>query len=693
MTSPRNVEDEAWVTLATNDTYGLGALTLGRSLHRVGTTRKLVVLVTPGVTALMRERLSGVFDLVQEVNVFDSGDAANLQLLARPDLGVTFTKLHCWKLTQFKKAVFLDADVLVLQNSDELFSREELSAAPDVGWPDCFNSGVFVFQPSNETYDALVHTALTVGSFDGGDQGLLNVFFNSWATSDISKHLPFIYNMTSSSAYTYLPAYQLFGKNVKIVHFIGPIKPWNHTYNVSTGQVESVPGAYHAQEHLQNWWSIFLADVQPSLHPDLAGLAGQLSLLTLGQDLSSDQKSLNDRARQFAWEQGQVDYLGADAFSNIQKKLDETLTVTSTQPILQEVAEAVSSVSLSEVTAATSDSPVQVLESASTQASESPAAVAESPAPAPELPVPAPELPAPAPEVSTPTPEVSAPAPELPAPAPEVPVAESPAPVSETTASASTPEVPATVPVEALTETSSDTANVSTLAEGLVTAALSPVLGSAVSPAPEDDSTIPLPVTPDTHFTTELKFVPVGGEQVPEVLQAPSGEVSSQPPVTTANIESSPVAASPVPSASEAKTEVSEPVAQAQSVAPQLETALAPLAAADAEIKTPVTPPATETKTELPTPPATEAKPALPTPPATEAKTASPLATKTAPPPPPEAKSSSATVEPSKKASTKGKVSSPTSSQPTTPASPTTTSPPQAPPKAKPKGTKKPKSP
>lgn len=55
----------------------------------------------------------------------------------------------------------------VLQNSDELFEREELSAAPDVGWPDCFNSGVFVYRPSLETYDSLIQFALERGSFDG----------------------------------------------------------------------------------------------------------------------------------------------------------------------------------------------------------------------------------------------------------------------------------------------------------------------------------------------------------------------------------------------------------------------------------------------------------------------------------------------------------------------------------------------
>lgn len=55
----------------------------------------------------------------------------------------------------------------VLSNIDELFEREELSAAPDPGWPDCFNSGVFVFKPSNETYRSLMTHCTENGSFDG----------------------------------------------------------------------------------------------------------------------------------------------------------------------------------------------------------------------------------------------------------------------------------------------------------------------------------------------------------------------------------------------------------------------------------------------------------------------------------------------------------------------------------------------
>jgi len=60
-----------------------------------------------------REGLQSVFDLVTVVDVLDSQDTVNLELLSRPELGVTFTKLHCWRLTQYSKCVFLDADTLV----------------------------------------------------------------------------------------------------------------------------------------------------------------------------------------------------------------------------------------------------------------------------------------------------------------------------------------------------------------------------------------------------------------------------------------------------------------------------------------------------------------------------------------------------------------------------------------------------
>ncbi|XP_035911823.1 serine/threonine-protein kinase par-1 isoform X5 [Anopheles stephensi] len=259
----------AWVTLATNDSYSLGALVVAHSLKRVHTVHQMAVLITPGVSEAMKTKLRAVFNVVEEVNLLDSKDEANLALLKRPELGVTFTKLHCWRLTQFEKCVFLDADTLVLRNCDELFDREELSAAPDIGWPDCFNSGVYVFKPNLETFASLLQYAVTNGSFDGGDQGLLNAYFSDWAHKDIQKHLPFIYNTSSVATYSYLPAFKQFGQNTKILHFIGAVKPWLQKFNSETRKVY-VPSEYqHLANFLQYWWDIFAEDVHSRLSPDM----------------------------------------------------------------------------------------------------------------------------------------------------------------------------------------------------------------------------------------------------------------------------------------------------------------------------------------------------------------------------------------------------------------------------------------
>ncbi|XP_071501367.1 glycogenin-1-like isoform X1 [Diadema antillarum] len=264
------VEDQAFVTLVTNDKYAYGALVVGQSLRDVGTTRQLAILVTPQVTQPMRRQLSFMFDYIHEVNPLDSNDEAHLALLTRPELGITFSKIYCWQLTQYSKCVFLDADTLILQNVDDLFDREELSAVADAGWPDCFNSGVFVFRPSNETYRGLLQCAVTQGSFDGGDQGLLNTFFSGWATSDISRHIPFVYNMTSSTSYSYLPAFVRFGNDVKIVHFIGRTKPWMFRYNTQTRVLSPPPDSSvaHDFKYVQAWWNIFLTKVMPRIEQE-----------------------------------------------------------------------------------------------------------------------------------------------------------------------------------------------------------------------------------------------------------------------------------------------------------------------------------------------------------------------------------------------------------------------------------------
>jgi len=315
---------EAWVTLATNDDYAVGALTLAASLKRVQTSKKLVIMITKMISESVKKTLNEIFDDVVSVEEMDSGDIANLTLLDRTELGITFTKVRCWALTQYIKCVFLDADTLVLSNSDELFDREELSAAPDAGWPDCFNSGVFVFRPNLNTYKDLVNHAVSTGSFDGGDQGLLNTFFSDWATKDISRHLPFTYNMVASATYSYLPAFKKFGKDVKIIHFIGAAKPWKTCFDGS-GEAILSSTAKHTSSHLQLWWQIFSTEVKPALAKNVAGRPSVQCMMSGMSSTYCSTPPPPPQDSRDSWEAGKPDYTGTASFSNIMEKMDKTM--------------------------------------------------------------------------------------------------------------------------------------------------------------------------------------------------------------------------------------------------------------------------------------------------------------------------------------------------------------------------------
>jgi len=98
---------EAWVTLVTNDSYALGALTLAASLKRVNTTKRLAIMITSDtVSEDIQKTLKEVFDDVISVEAMDSGDLANLTLLERTELGVTFTKVTSEDFAGLKQEQF-----------------------------------------------------------------------------------------------------------------------------------------------------------------------------------------------------------------------------------------------------------------------------------------------------------------------------------------------------------------------------------------------------------------------------------------------------------------------------------------------------------------------------------------------------------------------------------------------------------
>ncbi|KAJ8110154.1 hypothetical protein OPT61_g6929 [Boeremia exigua] len=237
--------EDVYCTLLMSDSYLPGATVLAHSLRDAGTTKKLAVMITlESLSAETISELKVLYDYVIPVERIRNSNMANLYLMGRPDLSYAFTKIALWRQTQFRKIVYLDADVVALRALDELFDIEApFAAAPDIGWPDAFNSGVMVLNPDMGEYWSL-HTMAAAGeSFDGADQGLLNQYFEHrpW------QRLKFTYNCTPNAEYQWEPAYRYYKRDISAVHFIGKEKPWSK--NRTAGH-----GVYG--ELLARWWAV-----------------------------------------------------------------------------------------------------------------------------------------------------------------------------------------------------------------------------------------------------------------------------------------------------------------------------------------------------------------------------------------------------------------------------------------------------
>ncbi|KAF4121798.1 glycogenin [Geosmithia morbida] len=223
------------------------ALVLAHSLRDAHTTKQLAVLVTlDTVSAASVTQLKTVYDHVIPVPRIQNAHPANLHLMNRGDLHSAFTKINLWKQLEFSKIVYIDADVVAYRAPDELFAIEDpFAAAPDIGWPDLFNTGVMVLTPNMGDYYAMMAMADRGISFDGADQGLLNMHFRN-----DHRRISFAYNVTPSAHYQYIPAFRHFQSSINMVHFIGPDKPWFSGRHAPHGNSPF-------DEMVGRWWAVY----------------------------------------------------------------------------------------------------------------------------------------------------------------------------------------------------------------------------------------------------------------------------------------------------------------------------------------------------------------------------------------------------------------------------------------------------
>ena len=137
--------------------------------------------------------------------------------------------------------------------------------------------------------------------------------------------------MCATATYTYIPAYKKFGKNVRIIHFIGQSKPWHIQWD-EEGSLVPRTHEEHTMDHVAHWWTIFREDIEPKIpegwrffSPKKSEVGPRPSYYlpeNTAVEMSPGQYGQSERGR---WEEGRPDYMGSASFDNILKRIEKTM--------------------------------------------------------------------------------------------------------------------------------------------------------------------------------------------------------------------------------------------------------------------------------------------------------------------------------------------------------------------------------
>ncbi|CAL4997096.1 unnamed protein product [Urochloa decumbens] len=211
----------AYVTfLAGDGDNWKGVVGLAKGLRKVGSAYPLVVAVLPDVPEAHRRMLTLQGCIVREIEpVYPPENQAQF---AMAYYDINYSKLRIWEFVEYERMVYLDADIQVLENMDELFELDKghfyAFADGKLGPPPpalYFDAGMFVHEPSMATAKALLDTLRVTPPIPLAEQDFLNMFFR-----DQFKPIPKVYNLAPAI----MLGVQL--EEVKVVRYI----PDNEAY-------------------------------------------------------------------------------------------------------------------------------------------------------------------------------------------------------------------------------------------------------------------------------------------------------------------------------------------------------------------------------------------------------------------------------------------------------------------------------
>ncbi|KAL3154901.1 glycosyltransferase 8 [Trebouxia sp. C0009 RCD-2024] len=260
----------AYVTLLSRDSYAAGVKVLARSLHLAGSAFPFVCMHTAAVSqsvveALAKEKVEML--LVEPLLPNDENSGKYKRALYAD----CWTKLQMWQMVQYDRIVYLDADMAVKANLDELFdlpqgfyavsdctagrvSKQEQDNCPFSGCSRYFNAGMLCLNPSQEVFQKF-QNLLALGKIRTSgfaEQDFLNNYYkDSW------QELPYIFNGQKRIKYHH-PSVWCW-EDVAVVHYVDA-KPWD------------ADNEEHAafQEMVEYWWDVHDGQALPSMQAQLA---------------------------------------------------------------------------------------------------------------------------------------------------------------------------------------------------------------------------------------------------------------------------------------------------------------------------------------------------------------------------------------------------------------------------------------
>ena len=151
----------------------------------------------------------------------------------------TFDKINIFSLIEYEKIVYLDCDMLIRSNIDNLFEIEEFTMASDKPASQLTNSSIMVLKPNLEDFEKLKKALIEAeqnGRTEIGDQDIIREVFPNANKLDNSYNLMRMIREETSTfkderiigeveKHLVLPCNRITSEE-KVIHYIFSIKPW-----------------------------------------------------------------------------------------------------------------------------------------------------------------------------------------------------------------------------------------------------------------------------------------------------------------------------------------------------------------------------------------------------------------------------------------------------------------------------------